>query len=158
MELRARVNQKLYFARLTLDQAQAATCANTRAALLQAALFHLVTAYRLYLGEIAAAYRHPLDRTDSASAAQQAWVQDGRHCPELSELATLEQRGDWPARLLAAYAAAAEVAGTAVSAAPASAGIALVDITGAVELDECRSWLAALQALLAQQRERLQEW
>jgi len=154
MTMRARVNQKLYFARLVLDQAERVDDPNARTALLQSALFHLATAYRFYLGEIAASYRLTL-RADSARAALQQ-IPDNSS-PELAELAILEQSGQWPARLLAACNEACEP----MSAPPAAVSpttIAMADITEIVDIQTCRNWLAALQALLDAQREQLQEW
>jgi hypothetical protein len=154
--MRSRVNQKLYYARLVLDQAASVTDASARQALLDGALLHLHTAYRAYLNEIAASYQQTIE-ADSAAAALQQMQSGGHACPELGELAALEQGGHWPARLRSAWLDATAIA-TAPQPAAAAGAIAVADITRSVDVDDCRHWLAAFQALLDVQRERLQEW
>jgi hypothetical protein len=155
--MRSRVNQKLYFARLLLEQAEQADAAPACQALVQGALFHMVTAYRCYLREIAASQRQTIEALDARAAVRQL---AGRAGPEFTELAALEQAGQWPAHLLRAFTEAA-----ALTAAPASASAADIPLAGipVAQVSEtapadCRRWLEAFQAVLEQQREQLQEW
>lgn len=151
----SRVNEKLYYAQLVLAQAARAEGA-ARRALVESALFHLVTAYRGFLQEIAAGHKQRLQGLDARQALRQL-QQEGWSLPGLAELAALEQGGQWPAQLLAAYAAAVDAA----PAAPVSAAandIALVQMDGGADVESCGRWLQSLQASIDKQRELLQEW
>lgn len=151
--MRARVNEKLYFARLMLDQAQASDGA-AREALLQAAVFHLAVAYRCYLREISG--RTPVENAPDARAALTFTADQA--IPELAELAALEQAGAWPARLLAAHAEICQPSPVSAAVALQDHAIALADVTDRLAIDTCRAWLESFQSVLSAQRERLQEW
>jgi hypothetical protein len=157
MAASARVNQKLYFARLTLEQAARAADATLQQALLEAAIVHLATAYRSYLNEIVSNQNLSVAADNARTALQQLQAQ-GRASPELSELVMLEQSGQWPARLLDTFATITAAAATLVSSAPISgAAIAIADITAVVDVELCRQWVDELQNLLDAQRQHLQE-
>lgn len=152
---RAQVNQKLYFVQLLLIDAQAKTGPALQA-VLQGAVFHLSTAYRLYLKEIAQQQNHSTDAIDARSARRQFAAQEW-HCQELEVLAQLEEQGQWPLRLLQAMREAeGETAPKAMR--PAATVIAVADITETVDVAICQQWLQAFQALIATQREAAQEW
>lgn len=152
--LRALVNQKLYFADLVLAQTDAAATA-ARQALVQAALFHLHTAYRGYLGEIAATQRREFD-APHARVATRILADLGVTSPELDELAALEQSGGWPMQLLNAYAEASAIA---VATRVQRVGeLQLADVTTQVDVEDCRRWLAQFRQLVEAHRERFQEW
>ena len=151
---RALVNQKLYFADLVSTQAAAAEAA-ARRALVQATLFHLHTAYRGYLGEIAATQRRDLD-APNARVASRILADLGVTSPELEELAALEQSGGWPASLLSAYAEASAI--VASKPVQQSSELRLADVTTDADVEDCRRWLTAFRALVEAHRERFQEW
>lgn len=153
MTMRSRVNQKLYYTRLLLERAQGESGA-AAAALLEGAVFHLVAAYRCYLREIAASYRRDTD-ADSAAEALAALASQGCAAPELEELARAE-RGGWAQQLLAAHRRTSHPAATVTPSSPRMT-IAATDLTDTVDTARCEQWLQSLQALLASQRERLQE-
>lgn len=152
---RAQVNQKLYFAQLLLTDAHAAA-GPAQQALLLGAVFHLATAYRLYLKEIAQHQRHTTDAADARTARRQLAAQQWR-CQELEVLAQMEEQGHWPLHLLQAMREAeGEIVPTVV---PSAAGvIAVADITETVDVTRCEQWLALFQDLIATQREAAQEW
>jgi len=164
-----RVDQKLYFARLALDAAD--TDATAAPALIEAALFHLDTAYRSYLREILAPLALPLASTKTFNpaktlkqtlmfdSAQQAaeYLRALNICDSaLDELIELEQSDAWLARLRAAFVAAS----TEIEAEQpvATAAIALADITQQIDSATCRDWLRAFSELLQRQRNHAQEW
>jgi len=150
--MRSLVNQKLYFARLMLDQAEQTADRAVCVALLQAAVFHLAMAYRCYLREIGDE-RLSADIADARAALRQLGDRAG---PELAELALLEQGSAWPASLLAAFR---EACTPHPAVAPArSSGIPVADITAALTPGLGREWLRDFQLLLDEQRERAQEW
>ncbi|MDB6060417.1 MAG: hypothetical protein JWM78_520 [Verrucomicrobiaceae bacterium] len=151
--MNARVNQKLYFAKLVLDLAHESEDGK-KTALLEAALFHLVNAYRNYLLEIID--DRQIVFAESATSAVQQQQQLGLESkPELQELFQLEHSGAWSANMLAAY-------GNCISAVvpirPHSIGIALADVTLNADQDNCQSWLDQFQQLLVRQRDHAHEW
>lgn len=152
---RAQVNQKLYFVQLLLTDAHA-KAGPAQQALLQGAVFHLNTAYRFYLKEIAQHQNHTTDAKDARNARRQLAAQEWQ-CQELEVLAQLEEQGQWPLRLLQAVREAeGEVAPAIVK--PATSVIAVADITETMDVVSCQQWLASFQALIATQREAAQEW
>ncbi len=151
--MNARVNQKLYCARLVLDVARHSDgAANT--ALLEAVLFHLVTAYRCYLNEIVDD-QPTAEPTSALHAVRQREQLDLERRPALDELALLEQGGAWPQRMLAAYA---EITASTAPQRRGASAIAVADVTASADADNCRSWLDQFQALLQRQRDHAQEW
>ena len=153
--MQAQVNEKLYFARWLLDQADQSTEQGARTALLQSAVLQLAIGYRCYLREIAERQRLEIS-ADTAFAAA-ARLSD-RVIPELSELAALEQADAWPARLLAARDDILEPSPGASRGAIDAQAIQLTDVTRALAPEQVRQWLSAFQRLLEGQREQAQEW
>lgn len=153
---RAQVNQKLYFAQLLLDDASAKSNA-AQTALLEGAVFHLATAYRLYLKEIAQSQSHNTDAIDAIGARREL-AEKGFVCQEMEELVRLEEGNKWPARLLSACRAASGLS-LQTSVRPANnSAIALADVTDSLDIEGCRQWLQQFQVLLEAQREAAQEW
>lgn len=153
---RAQVNQKLYFAQLLLDEA-ATRSGPTLLAQLQGAVFHLAGAYRLYLKEIAQYQRHDTDAPDARTACRQFAASDWA-CQELNELAQMEERGQWPARLLDALRDAKGVRTKTASKAADAPSIAMADVTDEVDVASVQQWLAQFQDLVTAQRESAQEF
>jgi hypothetical protein len=152
---RAQVNQKLYFSQLLLSEADDES-GQAQIALLQGAVFHLATAYRLYLKEVAQYQRQMTDAVDARSARKQFMAKDWS-CQELDVLARLEEEGQWPARLQRAMR---ETEGAEIQAKPAEAPvgiIAVADITEVVDVAACQQWLTQFQQLIEIQRDAVQE-
>lgn len=153
------VNHKLYCARLVLDQAgQVTEPAPAHEALVEAAVWHLAVAYRGHLADIAASYRQQASASNAVEMARALSAQQLQF-PEVDELAALERRGEWPARLLQAIARL-EQTKPGVESAPAETGggLWLATIEATPTVADCRSWHQALERLVAAHRERLQEW
>jgi len=107
----SRTNQKLYFARLHLDQLRTAESGSgwSKHALIESynesVLFHLASAYRAFLGEIAEVYRVAPERATDLDALDRMLAEQGLETPEVSELKQLAAGEAWLAQLLAAYQA-----------------------------------------------------
>jgi hypothetical protein len=144
--INARVNEKLSFARLSLNAADNADHA-TQAALLEATLFHLVVAYRCYLQEVTDTQSTKFLSAVELSAALQP-------SGNFEELLILERRPSWLSQLLAAYD---EVIALSTKDAR-STGLVLVDVSASLDTENCREWLRQLQQLIERQREHAQEW
>jgi len=148
-----RVDQKLHLARLVLASIDANPAAEV--ALAEAALFHLHVAYRAYLREILEHFKLPI-AFDSAQQAAEFLRAQELHSADIDELVKLEQSGEWPAQIGAAYVAATRID---IEPAPAaSAAIVLRDVTAQIDGDVCAAWLQQFNALLQRQREHAQEW
>lgn len=151
----SRCNEKLYHTRLLLDQAAVANGV-ARQALAEGALFHLVLAYRALLQEIAGATGKTLDLAN-ARQLERELQQEGRRVPGVSELAALEQGGQWPAQMLRAHLEATALQATTAHR-QAGGAIALVQLGDAADVAAVESWLMALQENVERQRELSQEW
>lgn len=166
----SQVNQKLYFSQLLVTDACAQSGAAAQA-LLEGALWHLVTAYRFYLREIAQQQRHNLDALDARDARRQL-AEKGFVCQELDYLAQLEVANEWPARLLRECrkitgeeivrkdiarkeTARTEIESSQIRNSPNS--LAVTDITEMVDIETCQNWLGQFQQLVATQRDSAQE-
>lgn len=157
-----RINEKLYFCRLLLDRADGADAATVRA-LTEGAVWHLATAYRCHLAELMAAHKtspRPEESMANAGAARLArWLEaSGWRVPEVDELAVLEQRGGWPAALLAACDALTDLSPPNGSSATAAGPLLASTADGSVAPATVRAWLTSFETLLAVQRTTLQEW
>ena len=144
--INTRVNEKLSFARLSLNAADNADHA-TQAALLEATLFHLVGAYRCYLQEMTDTQSTKFLSAVELSAAL-------RPSGNFEELLILERRPSWLSQLLAAY----DEIITLLPKASRSIDVVLVDVTVSLDTENCREWLRQLQQLIDRQREHAQEW
>lgn len=154
----AQANGKLYACRLLLQQLGELTddsSAALRRGLCEAAVFQLVMGYRLYLREIAAAYRYR-GACDNAAEFRAGLQAEGRDSAEVYELWQAEREGAL-AGLLDAWQALNLQAPPAKSA-PSAAQ--LLVRTGFRDLDpvQCQGWLDGLRDLIERQREHLQEW
>lgn len=148
-----RVDQKLHLAKLALAAIDANIAAET--ALAEAALFHLNVAYRAYLHEILEHFKLVIT-ADSAQQVAALLREQHLHSADIDELVKLEQSGEWPARMHAAYIAAANAEFASPPA--GSAAIALRDVTMQIDGSVCAAWLQQFHALLQRQRAHAQEW
>lgn len=158
----ARVNQKLYYARLVLDQAAAAAAGPLQTALQEAAVWHLATAYRAHLAAIAQGYRHDTAADSAATVARELAARE-IHCAEIGELEQIERSGGWAAQLLSAASEGEALLPAKTTAAdPQAVAVPALIPTQTVavawDVDDVRRWLEALSAAVTAQRERLQEW
>lgn len=107
----SRTNQKLYFARLHLDQLKAAEMGSgwSKHALIESfnesVLFHMASAYHAFLAEIAEVYRVAPERAADLDKLEVMLSEQGLETPEVSELKQLAAGEAWLAQLLAAYQA-----------------------------------------------------
>jgi len=146
--INARVNEKLYAAKLALNAAEQADGA-MQSALLEAAVFHLVTGYRCYLREITAVTSPSFVSAVDIAATLSAPTAD------FEELLNLEQRSSWLSQLLMAYSA---VIAPLPPVRPVAAELAVIDVTAQLDVATCRKWLLECQQLIERQREHAQEW
>lgn len=146
--INGRVNEKLYFARLSLNAAENADRA-MQSALLEAAVFHLVGAYRCYLHEVTA--------TPSTTFSDAIEIAPTMTQPSAAfeELLILERQSSWLSQLLAAYN---EVITPMPKLTKPVDDLALVDISAQPDNIKCHDWLRQLQQLIERQREHAQEW
>lgn len=157
----SRVNQKLYYARLTLDQAEAGAGGPRREALREAAVWHLATAYRAHLADIAQSYRHPSSAESATALARELAGREVR-CAAITELEQMERAGEWPAHLLHAMDIVSEVRPQRAEMAGGGEGqvdpLALKSVDTSPDSADCRRWLNAFESLVMAHREHLQEW
>lgn len=154
----AQANGKLYACRLLLQQLDGLTDASPAAlrnALCEAAVLQLVVGYRLYLREIAAAYRYR-GACDNARELRAGLQAEGRDSAEVYELFQAEREG-----VLAGLLDAWQVLN--LQAPPSQSAPSAAELlvrTGFRDLDpaQCRGWLDGLRDLIKRQREHLQEW
>ena len=136
-----RVDQKLHLAKLALASINANGAAET--ALAEAALFHLYIAYRAYLRETLEHFKLTVTVDSALQAVELLRAQD-LHSADIDELAKLEQSGEWPAQMCAAYASAMSAEITPEPA--ASAAIVLRDVTAQLDGSVCAEWLQQFHA------------
>jgi len=157
-----KVNQKLAFARTLKTQLLAE---NSQTLLYEASLeavcFHIYSAFRLYLGEIAAQYNLPSGSQQSISDLQAAFAAEGRQSPEANELAELEARkNSWLQQLQLSYGAMlADVGKTAAPSVVSNPGfISVLELDPAaltaMALDQ---WQLHFVELVTRQRESMLE-
>jgi len=168
----SRTNQKLYFARLHMDQLRAAESGSgwSKHALIESfnesVLFHLASAYRAFLGEIAEVYRVAPEQAVDLAALEAMLDQQGLETPEVGELKQLSCGEAWLANMLAAY----QACWTAEDREHAEHGehhslseIHVVQVNPdhaedkdvILQLDE---WLNSFRALIERLRESMKEW
>lgn len=150
------INGRLYAAELLLqewEQHRTEAGMALAEALCDSVVFQLAVAYRLYLREIAAAYRYQ-GRCDSAAALRAGLVREGRDSAEVAVLRDAEQTGE-----LAGLTPALQLAnGEAGPSAGAVADVLVREGQGRPDSQQCRNWLRALRELIETQRGQLQEW
>jgi len=157
-----KVNQKLAFARLLKAQLLAE---NPQTLLYEASLeamcFHLYSAFRLYLGEIAAQYNLSGGSHQSVSDLQAAFAAEGRQSPEANELAQLEaSKNSWLRQLQASYRAMLADVGktTAPSLASDPGFIMVLELdSSALSIVTLDQWQLHFVELVARQRESMLE-
>lgn len=153
--LAMRVNGRLYAAGLLLrelEQVARTPGAALEHALSDAVVLQLMAGYRLYLREIAAAYRYR-GSCDNAAALRAGLIREGRDSAEVTVLCDAEQRGG-----LAGLAPAWQVAIGETAEAPESATMVASTGAGRADAASCRGWLELLRELIEAQREQLREW
>ncbi len=159
---RAMVNQRLYFSRLHLqwlerELASEQLPANiVEQALGESLLFHLQSAYRTYLLELAESYVLYPDSLERAVKLQELLAEQGKSAAEVEQLCQLERGPSWLSPLLSALDRSVPLSH------PGSGqGIAVVHVSSADSaslLETGRRCLAGLSELIEQQRGQLEEW
>jgi hypothetical protein len=160
---RALVNQRLYFCRLHLSwMQQALEQADVPAhvieqSLAESVIFHLVTAYRLYLAEVATAYSCPCESLDNTQALMDLLALQQRESAEAREMQQLEQ-GGWLQELITAFHAILDGRSQSPGKKPAQ-GIPVLQVAQqALDYDRCEAFLESFHKLIENQRSRLEEW
>ena len=166
-DYKARVNQKLYFARLHIEllQQEHAKHSHPRHVLDESIgesiVFHLVGAYRAYLQELAANYSVKAAGIDSLQALLLRFDEANLIAAELNELKVLEESESWLSSLMHSYS---EVWGVKESGGAGqsslNAGIALREVAPQemVDLATTAQWYEDLLALIDRGREAMLEW
>lgn len=147
--INGRVNEKLYFAKLTLDAAEQADDAMS-SALLEAAAMQLFCAYRCYLHEMVGG---PHDAI--SSAVEIAATSLSQPSANFDELLILERQSSWLSQLLSAYR---DVIALEQKRSKSVAALTLIDVDVQLTIENCRAWLTHLRELIERQREHAQEW
>lgn len=163
--LRARVNQRLYFCQLHLQWMQRALDEQQvprrviDQALGESVVLHLITAYRHYLSELAHAYGLSGETPQSTAQCAAALAAAGKTSAECEELIALEQADSWLAALLQLNADLGSIEGRpAVESAP-QAAIRMQSVEdNPLALQPLIAIYDGLQALIDNQRTRLEEW
>lgn len=171
-----RTNQKLYFARLQLDQMERVMAAQDSFAweaealsCREAAILHLHGAYLAFLQELVRFYKlsGPLLTTE---ALRTVMAVKGQVSPEVSVLQTLEQdRDSWLATLLRAHADCLSAPDAPVAAAPddedegLGQAISLVTVTTDEPLsrpdrERLARWHHELTTIIREFRREMAEW
>ena len=146
-------NQKLYQARLLLDQRGRANApAALNQALEQSALYQLYDAYVSYLNELAdiAGHRQPVDSLESLLAATPLVI------GEMTEIRVLRQDSfSWLTAFLSAVAAQAQPVTVAPVQIQEPAGNLIASVRDTS--DDARDWWQALSDLIDSQRQNRRE-
>lgn len=168
----ARTNQKLYFARLHLDQLKAAQSSTSwsKHALIESfnesILFHLASAYSVFLREIAEVYALDPRGVDSLDQLEAKLLDKGVETPEVGELRQLEAGDTWLSQMLAAYAAcwvAEDQHSAQTQGHHSRSEIHVVQVNPDHAEDgeiarQLADWMDQLRGLLDRLRESMKEW
>ncbi len=109
VDYKARVNQKLYFARIHIDLLQQELTSELRPkhvaeeAIGESTVFHLMGVYRSWLKELAANYSVPAEAVQSLEDLVEGFAAQNLITAELNELKVLEETDSWLRALLGAY-------------------------------------------------------
>lgn len=165
LRIRGGVDRKLSLARQLLSEQlhqlihQLRLPPSTPTALVQGALYHLESAYRLHLRGLAEGYECGMPAgVTSVQTLLAALAERGRTAPEAQELADLEAGDSWLAALLSAHRQLGEVS---VHAARAE-GENLIPLRpgagGDPTLARVREWLQRLEELVERHHDLMREW
>jgi len=171
-EYTTRVNQALAFAKaLNTQAAQEQQASILAKACLEGACLQLHIAYNFYLREIAAQYSLPVLTHGSAEELQTIFAEQGRICPEVTELCEIHSRsGSWLSCLRGAHQRILDPDGptssSSVSAHPSTLnkdrdhslliGVVEVDIQ-VLSTGNVKEWLGSISTLITRHRESMQE-
>lgn len=172
----SRTNQKLNFARIHLEALTQACSDNgwSKHAQIESynesVLFHMASAYASLLSEIAERYRLSFVQEARVNyrALEIQMAETGQECPELRELAVLEENASsWLHKMLAAYEGCWQAEGvvsqSVVDTAKSVSEIHVMQVNPdhteeSAVLQECSAWFEELRTLIARLREGMQEW
>ncbi len=167
-----RTNQKLYFARLHLDQLKSAESGAgwSKHALVESfnesVLFHMACAYASFIREIAEVYRLKADTIDDLEQLEHALSEQGLEAPEAKELLQLNQNDSWLAQMLGAYqacwsAAEREQARSSGHGSLSEIHVVQVNPDHAEEqavIEQLDQWMTDFRNLVERHRESMKEW
>jgi hypothetical protein len=128
----------------------------------EAALFHLDSAYKAYLNELAERERVLLTQA-TPSELRKAFQQQGIHSSELDEIGLLcQDSSSWLSKLISAIKAVHKPLPPSQESASQS-DIAIIDLAKEASLEEqletqLQGWYEQLRALILRHRSNAQEW
>lgn len=168
----SRTNQKLYFARLHLDQLKAAEqgAGWSKHALIdsftESVLFHLYCAYHSFLREIAEVYRIDPKGIETLEQLEQALAAQGLETPEVRELQQLQAGDGWLGQMERAYRAcwsAEDRCQVSRGGHQSQSEIHVVQVNPDhgdehQVIEQLNQWMAAFQGLVERLRESMKEW
>ena len=163
----SQVNQKLFFARLLLEQYGKTEdrYGHIELVLCQSAVYQLESAYRHHLREVADTYKYQSpENIHSVEQLAVALESIGKHPAEASEMQNLEQQGNsWLKQLLTAWQSFQQLPQQEAQADSVSP-IPIMQVAEAsqktltkLEIEQVRSWLAAMEELVDRHRELMVE-
>lgn len=170
LEVDTRVNQKLYFSRLQLEQVDASKSLRGRqVAFIESFALHLHGALTAYLGELARYHGVEFEPAAGLKGLAETVQSAGKQAPEVAELARLgAQPSTWLGALIAYHDVCVFGRGGTV-AEPGSDAHRLPLLALSEPSDkapdvpvpsprDCRVWLAGFTELLERHRETMAEW
>lgn len=161
---RANVNQRLYYAKLLLEaqrqklDEQELPRHVAERAFGEAAVLHLILAYRRYLSELAVAYQLAGGEFDTARSLARTLEAEGAESGECAELLALERGPSWLSSLLGAYLCLGGPESTRLAGYDASVISTINSDDSQFSFEHLESAFQALQAVIESQRARLEEW
>ncbi|MDY6827860.1 MAG: DUF6586 family protein [Pseudomonadota bacterium] len=170
LEVDTRVNQKLYFSRLQLEQVAASEGRRGRqVAFIESFALHLYGALTAYLGELARYHGVEFEPAAGLKGLTESVRLAGKQAPEVAELARLgAQPSSWLGALIAYHDVCAFGRGGTVPEPGSEAQrlplLSLSEPSGkAPEVpvpapSDCRAWLDGFSELLERHRETMVEW
>ena len=97
-----RTNQKLYFAKMAIQQLQESTEVAVSQAAYESGVFHVHGAYLAFLQELSRFYKLS-PQLGTAEAIRQGLERKGQVSPEVVQIQALEENGQWLAQLQQAF-------------------------------------------------------
>jgi len=166
VDYKARVNQKLYFARIHIDLLQQELTSELRPkhvveeAIGESTVFHLIGVYLTWLKELAANYSVPAEGIQSLKDLVEGFTAQNLVTAELNELKVLEETDSWLRALLGAYYKIWQVMQELKGQSSLDSGIPIRQISESQEIDlkTCANWHEELSSLIERGRGTMYEW
>jgi len=168
-----RTNQKINFARIHLDtlakthDSTSWSKHNEIESYNESVLFHLASAYRSFLREVAEKYSFAPERVNQVADLEALLDASGQESPERGELVSLESNeASWLHKMLAAYEACWQASDNHTEKASDNVSLSEIHVIQinpdhAEDKDilaEYRNWLDQFRSLVERLRADMQEW